>query len=438
LASFLEILTETSPDDPRMKALRARLFSIIVSKLTIDDDGSGPITITIEGPLVPPDSPVEMGNPLHAAGDFLDSYTREKQGLLNKADQVIEAVESVKTDLESSHSKSVSIILPKLRHLPTGRELRRLRRISLTSESWHLAKGLSKASHSRPVWAAAVAIDTERALTIGLTPIQREIIDLLRDQPVLSRTSLHLATGSVPRRSALQSACAVLNDRGVLATALAPGHTGFSTLWCLTDAFRRLLGESASSPHAATARGHANDFLSGQLDNAGQAEHHGTDPNDANLKLAGRYGQQVRRRIGALERAHVGSMAIDEAIQQAGLTPEELIGAIDEARLMAVVCPGGEVRLPRWQFDQGLTVAQDLPELIEAVASRRVPGLGLHLAITKPSALGRGPSVSDQLISADQASRPAVVAKAMELMNACISESTRRSVRRASSGAGSI
>jgi len=53
----LEILTPETPSDPWLRQLRARLFQRIVSKVTIDDSGSGPITVTIEGPLIPEAAP---------------------------------------------------------------------------------------------------------------------------------------------------------------------------------------------------------------------------------------------------------------------------------------------------------------------------------------------------------------------------------------------
>ena len=74
VAAFLEILTEETPTDPFHLQLRARLFQRIVSRVIIDDNGVGPIKVTLEGALVP-DPNDTRANPLLMAADLLDAYT---------------------------------------------------------------------------------------------------------------------------------------------------------------------------------------------------------------------------------------------------------------------------------------------------------------------------------------------------------------------------
>lgn len=101
--SFLDLMTVERPDDPFHKAMRARLFQRIVSKVEIDDDGDGPIAITIYGQLAPPGSPVEAGNPVLEGADLLDAYEDWKAGRIPQADQEWARVqEEIETALSSS------------------------------------------------------------------------------------------------------------------------------------------------------------------------------------------------------------------------------------------------------------------------------------------------------------------------------------------------
>jgi DNA invertase Pin-like site-specific DNA recombinase len=106
--AFLEILTVETPTDPMMRQLRARLFQRIVSAIEIDDSGEGPITITIEGHLVPEGAPLDAGNPVIAAEPLLDIYAASKSGKRTADERILEGVRLVETDLSESADKSVS------------------------------------------------------------------------------------------------------------------------------------------------------------------------------------------------------------------------------------------------------------------------------------------------------------------------------------------
>jgi DNA invertase Pin-like site-specific DNA recombinase len=110
--AFLEIMTVETPTDPTMRQLRARLFQRIVSAVEIDDSGEGPITVTIEGHLVPEGAPLDAGNPVIAAEGLLDIYAARKSGKRTADERILEEVRLIETDLSERADKSVSTTPP--------------------------------------------------------------------------------------------------------------------------------------------------------------------------------------------------------------------------------------------------------------------------------------------------------------------------------------
>ena len=66
--TFLEIMSLETPEDLRMKALRARLFQRIVSEMELEEAEDGTVLITLRGHLVPAGSSVDACDPLAASG----------------------------------------------------------------------------------------------------------------------------------------------------------------------------------------------------------------------------------------------------------------------------------------------------------------------------------------------------------------------------------
>jgi hypothetical protein len=90
-----------------MRQLRARLFQQIVSAIEIDDSGAGPITVTVEGHLVPEGTPLDAGNPMLAAEGLLSAYAASKSGKRTADERMLEEVRAVETDLAERADKSV-------------------------------------------------------------------------------------------------------------------------------------------------------------------------------------------------------------------------------------------------------------------------------------------------------------------------------------------
>jgi hypothetical protein len=162
--AFLEIMTIETPDDPLLRQLRARLFQRIVSRILIDDDGSGPITLTIEGHLIPENATLDQGNPILAAADLLDAYSDRKNGRTPKAEALIEAAEtsasSVETDTSSVTEWSVSKVFSDYEKRPTTDALKSVKRQRLDSTDWRLRRGHS-AAKGIAAWVVEVVVATE-------------------------------------------------------------------------------------------------------------------------------------------------------------------------------------------------------------------------------------------------------------------------------------
>ena len=400
LDAFLEILTVETPTDPRMKALRARLFSQIVNRIIIDDDGKGPITITIEGHLVPPDSPVEVANPLFAAADFLDRYTREKQGIKSREERLLEDAAKVKTDFESSHAKSVSTILPELARLPTGKALKRLARPSLANGTWHFGVA---AGSGGVAWRLVVQIATgEAARAAAMGPAERAVADALAQGGVWSTPDLAAALGLSQQES--RWAVSSLRRRGWLRSARIAGLT----VVCLAD---ELVDPKAPRPEA-TQR------VTPEL----PASDEGLPP-----KVGASRRQYAGRRSRALDRARAESLSVEETVAKTRSSAAQLVERIDADEITALVMPDGELRFPRWQFASDGTVRTEFGPILDAARQSKLGALPLHLLMTKPGKAENGEALSSLL---GREGVPGAPDKPLALIVAAIERETLARLRR--------
>ena len=156
--AFLEIMSLDTPDDPMLRQLRARLFQRIVSRILIDDDGdpSKPITLTIEGALVPEDAELAQKDPVAASADLLDAYSARKNGEASAAEAMLDELKAIETDLSARADKSVSL-LDRLDELPTNSQVRRLQSGSLDAAEWQ-TRQWQRYRTGIPAWIATVAV----------------------------------------------------------------------------------------------------------------------------------------------------------------------------------------------------------------------------------------------------------------------------------------
>jgi hypothetical protein len=413
LDAFLEILTVERPEDRRMKALRARLFSLVVSRLIIDDEGQGPITVTVEGVLVPPGSPAEVANPLHAAGDFLDRYIREKHGQKGVEERTLERAEKVKTDFESSHSKSVSTVLLDLPKIPTKEEWRRLRRVSLSNQNWNLGRKARPADGSI-VWSATVSLPVEAAAAaIPMNEAERFVLTALASTPIASMSQLAaLNTTGTLRDSAISFGALSLANRGWVRTALASG--GHSDV--------RVYSLAADCPLAPPEPSTGRVFSEGR---AGRPPSAALTCGDTSVEqIPTRRRAQQRRRDRALLRAHESSLSVAEAMKTLRMTSDELIDGLGSGSFVAVVMPDGETRIPRWQFTESGAVRAAAAPLLAAAKELRIVPWTLHLLMTQPRDYGRKPSLESILAESDRGDTDARNVNAARVIEALAMNST--------------
>jgi DNA invertase Pin-like site-specific DNA recombinase len=161
IRTFLEIMTIETPSDPFLRQLRARLFQRIVYRVIIVDEGEGPITLILEGHLVPEKALVEEG-PLNAAADLLEAYAAHQRGDLPQAEAALEAA-SRRRDFDSVSSEgcdeTVQKLYAELLSFESGNQLEDLRRRKLDYTGWR-----TRTSHSSkqgvPSWRHSVTIET--------------------------------------------------------------------------------------------------------------------------------------------------------------------------------------------------------------------------------------------------------------------------------------
>ena len=134
--TFLEIMTVETPDDPLLRQLRARIFQRIVQRVIIDDNGEGPITLTIEGHLVPEGAPLAAANPVLACADLLDAYEATKRGELPAAEAKLKKEADLRADFETvsekPSSETVSKLYGEITSMATTHELERLAESTLS------------------------------------------------------------------------------------------------------------------------------------------------------------------------------------------------------------------------------------------------------------------------------------------------------------------
>lgn len=165
--AFLEIMTLETPDDPFLRQLRARLFQQIVSRIIVDDSGEGPITLIVEGHLVPEGAPLDAGNPILASEELLDAYIARKSGKTPTAESILEEVAQVETDLSVLADKSVSICaltVGQALTLPSTETVQLAIRRSLESQAWRY-----RVEHAlragEPSWTTTLKLETYPAYT---------------------------------------------------------------------------------------------------------------------------------------------------------------------------------------------------------------------------------------------------------------------------------
>lgn len=194
LRDFLEIMTVETPDDPFHKQLRARLFQRVIQRIEIDDSGSGPITITLYGHLVPETAPAEASNPIYACHDLLDSYatrrSRQKAGVAVDG----EARSTTETAMAKGDGMAVwGEMYSQLLHLPSAEKQERERKMALDSIGWR-----QRVTHARrnpgyaPSWSFSFVVEgPERAISVRARREERkaqlETGDVLSAFPVARR-----------------------------------------------------------------------------------------------------------------------------------------------------------------------------------------------------------------------------------------------------------
>ncbi len=158
VTTFLEIMTLETPDDPRLKALRARLFQRIVSEMELAEEDDGGIVITLHGHLVPGGVSLEACDPIAASADLLDSYALTKAGGTPDAEREVARVERLcsETDLDDLASKSVSNLYPDLFSIPGHWVREAIKRQTLDHTGWRTRR--SRPPAGTPAWTLKVRL----------------------------------------------------------------------------------------------------------------------------------------------------------------------------------------------------------------------------------------------------------------------------------------
>jgi hypothetical protein len=403
LEDFLEIMTVERPSDPRMMALRARLFSLIVSKVIIDDDGRGPITLILESNLVPPDSPVELANPLYAAGDFLDRYRREKEGRTSPEDRVLSHAEAVKTDFESSHHKSVFTLLPELKNLPTGVALKRMRRNQLDFSNWHI-RGMLK-TDGVVAWRVSTPITSEETLA-SASPSEAELslICAIRPMTIFSTSQILDATDANGiERHRRKFALLYLERRGWLERVVVDGVS----IWTVVDDHAHLFGEPDKD---ATA-----ELVSTDEPRKKGCPGRGPESEKVVRSRARHAARRERDHAAALEH----SLSVAETLAFSELTCSELLAGVRANELIVCVFPHGEVRFPRWQWDEEARVRPEVTGIIAAANDHELWPYTVHRLLTRSRGRGYKPPLAN-LLTEDQDSIAATHASALQMIVAAL------------------
>lgn len=157
--TFLEIMSEETPEDPLMRQLRARLFQRIVQRVIIDDEGGDEITIILEGHLVPEHAALEAANPILACADLLDAYSAQKRGELPETEARLAREAALRPDFETvsqePSSETLSKLYPSIMALTSTHELERLERGRLDYTGWKL-RSLHSRRVGEPSWQVTI------------------------------------------------------------------------------------------------------------------------------------------------------------------------------------------------------------------------------------------------------------------------------------------
>lgn len=136
VVTFLDLMTTETPEDAWTRAMRARLFQRVISRVEIDDSGSGPITITLHGHLVPDGASLDSRDPIAACADLLDSMSLANQGKTPAAEAELARLQEIETALPDRAEKAVSSLLPLLPSLRPTASATRLAQQLLSHEGW--------------------------------------------------------------------------------------------------------------------------------------------------------------------------------------------------------------------------------------------------------------------------------------------------------------
>lgn len=156
--TFLEIMSVKTPEDPRMKALRARLFQRIVSEMELEEAVDGALVITMRGHLVPGGASLEACDPIAASADMLDAYNVAKAGGAPEGARELERVERIRieTDLEAAAYKSVSNHYADLFEMASNVQLRAIERRRLDHVGW--CRRHTKVLTGEPAWQVMITL----------------------------------------------------------------------------------------------------------------------------------------------------------------------------------------------------------------------------------------------------------------------------------------
>jgi hypothetical protein len=134
--TFLDIMTVKVPEDPQLRALRARLFQRVVHRIEIEDSGSGPITMTLYGHLVPEGASLHARDPISASADLLDALALMREDGTPQAEATLQKLSEIETALPVRAEKAVSSLIPLLPQLQTTSSIEQLQRRTLQHDGW--------------------------------------------------------------------------------------------------------------------------------------------------------------------------------------------------------------------------------------------------------------------------------------------------------------
>jgi hypothetical protein len=215
IETFLEIMSVETPDDLRMKALRARLFQRIVSDMELEEAEDGAVLVTLRGHLVPAGASMDACDPIAASADLLDAYAHEKAGGTPEPERALEKVERVRagierdragTDLNALPYKSVSTHYADFFEMPSNSMLERFERQSLGHAGWRQCTARTRLLGD-PAWTIQLSVRFARAsASNGRSATLADLQQLQRDRLVnLAEHYLETQGGLPPSWRALSN-----------------------------------------------------------------------------------------------------------------------------------------------------------------------------------------------------------------------------------------